>query len=112
MSKKLIDDCFASIASVHKYFGYVEDWCVFPLWDSRGCFWQITDEGASVMFADTKEAIKNPASTDDAYQDDIYKQRFLTKWVYRTKEYTMILCDTHVDGNKLLRIFDNKKEVK
>ncbi len=32
--------------------------------------------------------------------------------VYRGQDYTMISVDTHVDGNKFLQIFDNKKEVK
>ena len=44
--------------------------------------------------------------------NDIYTQRFYDKWVWRGKDYTMIFCDTHTDGNKFFGIYDNKKEVK
>ena len=43
------------------------------------------------------------------YTEEIYKQRFLPKWVYLGKDFTMICCDTQVDGNKFLRVFDNAK---
>jgi len=45
------------------------------------------------------------------YRNDIYTQRFLSKWVYRGEDYTMICVDTHTDGNKFLQIFNNKKEI-
>lgn len=46
------------------------------------------------------------------YSNEIYTQRFLPKWVYRGKDYTMICVDTHTDGNKFLQIFDNSKEIR
>ena len=45
------------------------------------------------------------------YEDQIYTQRFLPKWVYRAEDYTMISVDTQCDGNKFLAIFDNTKEL-
>jgi hypothetical protein len=50
------------------------------------------------------------AGTGDYYQNDIYTNRFLPKWVYRGPEYTMIVVDTHTDGNQLLQVFANDKE--
>ena len=51
-------------------------------------------------------------SDGDYYQNEIYTQRFLPKWVYRGKEYTMICVDTRTDGNTFLQVFDNSKEIK
>ena len=59
---------------------------------------------------------ETPEQLDDAdgnyYEDEIYTQRFLPKWVYRGEDYTMVCVDTHTDGNQFLRIFDNLKERK
>lgn len=46
------------------------------------------------------------------YTAEIYTQRFLPKWIYRTDNHTLVCMDTHVDGNKFLGIFDNNKESK
>lgn len=48
----------------------------------------------------------------EGYSDEIYTQCFLPKWIYRGKDYTMILIDIHTDGNRFLAIYDNKKEIK
>jgi hypothetical protein len=67
--------------------------------------------GGEVKFAETIEALDD-WEAGEYYSNEIYTQRFLPKWVYRTDDYTMICVDTHVDGNKFLQIFDNAKEVK
>lgn len=36
---------------------------------------------------------------------------FLPKWVYEGLEFTMVVVDTHIDGNKFLAVYDNKKRV-
>lgn len=92
-----------------EYFGYVEDWRVIPVEDSREVFWRLDGEGpGEVYFAATEEELES--EDGEYYSDEIYMQRFLTKWVYRGKDYTMVCVDTHTDGNKFLRIFDNSKE--
>lgn len=96
---------------VFEYFGYVEDWRVIPLDDARDYFWQLDGEGPGVVrFADSKEELENESG--NYYENEIYTQRFLPKWVYRGEEYTMVVVDTHVDGNKFLQIFSNEKEMK
>jgi len=92
------------------YFGYVESWHVFPVNDDRRCFWRISGDGpGTLQFADSEEELRS--QTGGFYQEEIYAYHHLDKWVYRGKEYTMILVDTRVDGNKFLRIFSNDKEL-
>lgn len=115
---KILDDYFKLQMDLYNYFGYEEDWKVIPINDERRCYWSLLNgegSGGSVRYAETKEQLIN-ADIDnldsDYYEDDIYTQRFLPKWVYRGKDYTMICCNPHVDGNFFLRIFDNLKEIK
>lgn len=105
--QELIDNYFALQDKIFEYFGYKEGWTVIPLNDCRQYFWFLTGEGPEdrVIFTE-----KNLFNIIDIYSNEIYTQRFLKKWVYRTKRYTMICVDTHTDGNKFLQIFDNKKE--
>ena len=93
---------------IFDYFGYVEDWRVLPFDDAREYFWAI--DGGCVKFAETEEGLLNEDS--DCYENEIYTQRHLPKWVYRGASYTMIVVDTHTDGNQFLQIFDNKKELR
>ena len=107
MSK--ITDYFKLRQDVFDYFGYVEDWVALPLEDSTQYVWKLTED--EVYFADTKEKLDDE-NAGDYYSNDIYTQRFLPKWVYRADDYTMVVVDTHTDGNKFLQIFDNTKEQK
>lgn len=110
---KLLNDYFALQKQIYDYFGYVEDWKVIPLEDSTEYYWQLEQDsnGSGVVrFAEDMEKLED-IDAGQYYEHEIYTQRFLPKWVYRTKDYTMISVDTHTDGNKFLAVFDNKKEV-
>ena len=110
---KLLDDYAALQKQIFDYFGYVEDWRVIPIEDSRAYFWklqQLPDGSGSVGFADSLRELQEESG--NYYQDEIYTQRFLPKWVYRGEDFTMVCVDTQTDGNHFLRIFDNSKEVK
>lgn len=111
---KLLFKYFALQKEVFDYFGYVEDWKSIPLDDATDQFWQLnenSDGSGSVRFSEEVEKLQDKEA-GDYYENEIYTQRFLPKWVYRGKDYTMISVDTHCDGNKFLQIFDNKKEIK
>jgi len=57
---KLLDDYFALQAEIFEHFGYVEDWRVIPLDDSRGYFWKLEGEGpGTVHFALTEEELRS-----------------------------------------------------
>ena len=109
---KLLNDYFDVKKRVHEYFGYVEDWVVIPLDDTTEYYWKImgTESSGSVRFAETLEDLDD--EDGNYYENEIYTQRFLPKFVYRGDLYTMISVDTRTDGNKFLQIFDNSKEVK
>jgi len=103
----LLDRYFEIQKQIYDHFGYVEDWVEIPLDDCREYFWHLTGEGPGdkVEFAKEENNL-----FDDGYSDEICTQQSLKKWVYRADDYTMVCVDTHTDGNKFLRIFDNAKE--
>ena len=113
---ELLKDYFNLQQKIFDYFGYVEDWKAIPLDDSTMYYWNLTqyeDGHGFVRFHKDKENL-SPEKEEDGedHEDEIYTQRFLPKWVYRGEDYTMICVDTRTDGNKFLRVFDNKKELK
>jgi len=113
---KLLDSFFKLRKEIHDYFGYTEDWVTIPLMDGTGYYWNLRKRPDSDLYKDvryheeplTKETLEGGAT----YSAVIYTQRFLSKWVYRTEDYTMICVDTQTDGNKYLMVFDNSKECK
>ena len=97
---------------IFNYFGYVEDWRILPFDDSTEYFWSVDEDGTgggSVAFGE-KEDVETLSGNH--YENEIYTQRHLPKWIYRAEQHTMIVVDTHTDGNQLLQIFDNAKEIK
>lgn len=111
---KSLDKYFKLQKEIFDYFGYVEDWKAIPIDDARMYFWKLEQNesgSGSVSFAETKKLLKD-TEAGEFYQNEIYTQRFLPKWVYVGEKYTMICVDTKTDGNKFLQIFSNKKEIK
>jgi hypothetical protein len=106
---QLLSDFFDLQQKVFDYFGYVENWRAIPLDDAREYYWRLFGEGpGTVCFASTEVELKD--CVGNYYENEIYTQRYLPKWVYRGADYTMICVDTHTDGNKFLQVFDNAKE--
>ena len=108
---KKLDDYFKLQKEIFDYFGYVEDWVVIPLDDATDFFWCLDKNEDNVLFALIKENVFE-GTDEDVFSNEVYRQRFLKKWVYRGKDYTMICVDTHTDGNKFFAFFSNNKEVK
>jgi hypothetical protein len=109
---QLLDEYLNLQAKIYEYFGYIENWRVIPLDDSREYNWRIVGEENDGAVQYWEPDVQFSEEEGNYYEDDIYTQCHLKQWVYRGEEYTMICCDPHVDGNKFLRIFDNKKEIK
>ncbi len=103
---KLLDEYLTLQKQLFEYFGYVEDWVKIPIDDARAYFWRC--DGHTVRFATTEEGLA-AQSGDEYYENEVYTQRFLPRWVYEAVEYTMICVDTRTDGNKFLQIFSNDK---
>ena len=108
---ELLDHYFDLQAQIFEYFGYVEDWRVLPLDDCRDFYWRLDGEGpGTVGFARTEGDLKMEADSNEYYENDIYTQRHLPQWVYRGVDYTLVVVDTHTDGNQLLQVFSNALE--
>jgi len=108
---EILDKYNALQKELFEYFGYVENWRAFPVDDARQYFWMLDGVGpGTVRFADSKKLLKDE-DLGEYYENEIYTQRHLEKWVYIGAEYTMIVVDTHTDGNKFLKIFSNDKRV-
>lgn len=95
-----------TLSQIHAAFGYKEDWRAIPLDDQRHCWWFLREN--EVVFGDDEHPY-DPQGIHDGhcYINEIYRQRYLPKWVYETPTHTMICVDTHTDGNKFLQIFTN-----
>tara|TARA_R110002167_G_scaffold106599_6_gene273237 strand:+ start:2319 stop:2633 length:315 start_codon:yes stop_codon:yes gene_type:complete len=103
---KLITDLNDAVKKLYEHVGFVEDWVLCPIDDCTENYWDVDED--TCTYADSKEQFE---SDGDYYQDDIYKQRHYSKWVYEGKELTMVMCDPQVDGVKWFRVFDNKKRM-
>lgn len=114
---KLLDEMLAAKNALFSYFGYKEDWRVYAAQDYRRFWWSLDEDEENVTFADKKGTLDlaiggDEEALDACYTDEVLRDRFLPQSVYRKDDYTMILVDTHTDGNKFLAVFDNKREVK
>jgi len=137
---KKIKQFFKLEKELHDYFGYKEDWVVFPMQDYTEVWWSVTDENYekeyevlsdgqkiclsyehNFFFTNDKESHITlidynwqpfkAGVADKCYHYEIYHQRFLKTPIFRGEDYSMILVDTHTDGNKYMVILDNKKEL-
>jgi hypothetical protein len=118
----VVDSFLAARRAIFKHVGYVENWRVLPIDDSRDQFWAVDrHEHEWVKFSPSREALAYwLAEHDDMYgpyedvlyENAIYTQRHLAQWVYRGTELTLVIADTQTDGNQVLQIFCNKNELR
>jgi hypothetical protein len=104
--RMMIEKYNKALMELYNHVGFKPDWVVYPIDDCTGMWWSMTK--TTVKYAETQ---KKYNSSGDYYQDDIYTQRFYRKHVYEGKDYTMIFCNTHVDGMIWFKVFDNKKRM-
>jgi hypothetical protein len=105
---KQLDNYFKAINEIYDYFGFKESWSVYPIDDRRDYWWYYND--FDVHFFDTKEAYENDDDSH-SYSDEILRHRFYPNPIMIGEEYTMIMVNTHVDGNVFLAIYDNSKKI-
>lgn len=118
----IVDSFFEARELIFEHVGYKEDWRVLPIVDNRDDFWAVDDQEREwVKFSSSREALvywleghedEYGPYGDDLYENSIYMQRHLSKWIYRGKELTLIVVDTHTDGNQYLQLFCNDDEVR
>ena len=109
---KLLDDYFKLKNQVFEHFGYVEDWVRIPIEDYRNYYWflDLDEYGGGELSYNDKLLTAEIIEEGDYYVNTVYTQRFLSKWIYETDDYTLICVDTETDGNKLLAILENTKK--
>jgi hypothetical protein len=105
---KLLEDFEKAKQALYDHVGFVEDWTVYPIDDRTDMFWTLDETEKCIRYADSIEALN---SDGDYYENEIYKQRFYNKWIYRGEKLTMIIVNTHTDGNCFFAFYDNEKEV-
>jgi len=104
----VINQYFNLLKEVYEYFGFAESYVVCPVEDHRNYYWKVYGD-SHVVYAENREDVAE--ETGNHYEADIYTQRFYDKWIYRGEEFTMIMIDTHTDGNRFFAIYDNTKEI-
>ena len=103
----LIENYTKALDALYEHVGFKEDWVVYPIDECLDSYWY-TNENNYVRYANTLEKLD---SDGDYYEDEIYTQRFYSKWIYEGADYTMIFCNPGVDGMKWFRVFDNTKRL-
>jgi hypothetical protein len=101
----IMDNYNDALKTLYDHVGFVEGWVVYAVDDRTDMFWNINETEESVRYAETKEALD---FDDEFCENEIYKQRFYDKWIYRGEKLTMII----VEGNRSFVFYDNDKEVK
>jgi hypothetical protein len=102
---ELIKNYVNALQAIYDHVGFRENWVIFPIDDCTDKIWNT--DGKNVYFADSKEEFS--PNSDSFRQESIYEQRFYSKWIYQGEKFTMIFCNSGVDGMKYFRIFDNAK---
>lgn len=105
---KLLDDYNKALEKLLNSSGFKYGWTVYPIEDRREYWWKINS--IEVVYYDSKDAYEKQDDTR-TYSDEILHNRLYPKAVYETDGYTLIMVDTHVDGNKFLAIYDNSKKL-
>ena len=104
----LIKNYTDALQAIYDHVGFTEDWVVCPIDDATNMYWET--DGDTVRYAPTIEDFKDENSGNH-YSDDVYKQRFYSKWIYEGEKFTMIFCNPHTDGMRFFRLFDNSKNI-
>ncbi len=123
MAGDLVDNVQAAEKALLEHCGYAHDWRIFPLDDNRSMYWAVDREECEwIRWSPKREAIIAWVQDargdfpeefgDKCFSGEIYTYRHLKKWVYRGSKFTLVLTDTHCDGNILLMIFCTDKEIK
>jgi len=104
---ELIDNYNEAIYAIYDHVGFEEGCMVAPIDNQTDQFWNIGTE--IVYHADSEEEFKTKQG--NYYEEEIYKCYFYDKSVYVGEKFTMIICDSHVDGMVWFSLFDNAKKI-
>lgn len=112
---QLISNYNNALQAVYDHVGFKQLWVIYPIHDCTDKFWGVDNK--HVKFADSEEQYNIVGDYSfniwrcSYYIDNIYAQRFYSKYIYEGKKFTMIFCESLVDGSKWFRVFDNAKRL-
>lgn len=132
---KIIKNYEKALQAIYDHVGFVEikshtgiknfddctEYTLAKVIDSTGFIWEVEDHGEStrafhvvghVYYAKTKEEF----SSFDYRIEEVRTERFYKKWIYRGKEFTLIVIEDFLSPYiyvvRYFRLFDNSKEIK
>lgn len=92
--KDLLKTMDEAIEKVEEYFGFEQEWRVYPIDDRTDDVWSTDGHWVRSNYE------------DEDYAEDVV----INGKIYVKEDYTAILVDTQCDGNKFLAVFDNAKK--
>ena len=105
MIKKCLEQYLSMEKEIHKLFGYVQEWRVYPIQDMTGVYWCVPQHSDyELRFSQTIDGLGADIGDDPEYSVEV-------KRIFACDGFTMLHVDTHTDGNQFLYILDNKKKI-
>lgn len=95
---------------IFKEFGYEQTWHRYPIQVETDSYWLVTGLYNEVYVYSPKPFSKK--SIESGKEISSATIQGLSTGMWKTETHTMVLLDTHVDGNIWLFVFDNEKECK
>jgi hypothetical protein len=112
-----IDQYFALEEDIKEAFGWKESWKLLPLADDRNCYWMLAGGNKETGRGSTLVCDSEPITIESAKKgavsgSEIYTQQNHDRWIFRAGGVVLIPIDTQTDGNVLLSLLDEAKEIK
>lgn len=94
--------------------GYADNWEMMPLNSCTNYYWAIKD--LQVVYSEHRKDIldymEKGVYKENLFIDNIYSPQFLTRYIYRTVNFTLVYCISDINKSRVLRVFDNTREVR
>ena len=96
---------------VHELVGYEEQWRIYPLEAQTGVAWMLFDH--KVAWAVPEHPLDASTISEGKHHGSgaICASRDAEKHVLRTETHAMVIVDTQCDGNVVMMVFENAREV-
>ena len=107
---KIIGRYVADERRIWKFFRYKEQWCEYPIRDRSGLFWMWREPLRYIAFSMSEAGLRSYWSCYGGScpgECSHYSSEILGMW--ERGGLSMLLEDTHTDGNRYLSIWDNAK---
>ena len=116
--KEKLDMYYQLQKEIYEYFGYREEWHVYPLNDDTEYYWYLGDY--EVHFSEVKENLEKIVANGLSWEGEgIDSSDYYTNLLIggdkglagKGADFTLLRVDTQADGNDFLMVLSNDKEV-